>query len=145
MRDSELRGIILETLYNQRRGDLVSLDQELGGLRVPNGATESIIRQLEKKGLIERPFKASSGLGNGRITQDGIDVIEGKRSPPLSILFQNITILKSQSGTGNIHKLSDTKLNVGIDHSLLGQGKQKSAFVWIRRWAKDVLEKFGMI
>jgi hypothetical protein len=51
MPDSELRGVILEALYNQRRKDLVSLDQELGGLPVPHGATESILRQLVKKGL----------------------------------------------------------------------------------------------
>ena len=41
MRDSELRGAILEALYNQRRKDLVNLDQEL---------------QLVKKGLAERPI-----------------------------------------------------------------------------------------
>ena len=32
MRDSELRGVILEALYNQHRKDLVNLDQELGGM-----------------------------------------------------------------------------------------------------------------
>ena len=31
MRDSELRGVILEALYNQRRKDLVNLDRELAG------------------------------------------------------------------------------------------------------------------
>ena len=51
MRDSELRGVILEALYNQRHKDLVSFDQELGGLPAAHGATESILRQLEKKGL----------------------------------------------------------------------------------------------
>jgi hypothetical protein len=49
MRDSELRGVILETLYNQRRKDLVNLDQGLGGLPVPHSAIESILRQLVKK------------------------------------------------------------------------------------------------
>ena len=52
MRDSELRGLILEALYNQGRKDLVNLDQELGALPVPHGATESILRQLVNKGLI---------------------------------------------------------------------------------------------
>jgi DNA-binding MarR family transcriptional regulator len=56
MRDSELRGVILEALYNQHRKDLVNLDQELGGLPVPHGSTESILRQLVKKGLVERPI-----------------------------------------------------------------------------------------
>jgi hypothetical protein len=56
MRDSEWRGVILEALYNQRRKDLVNLDDDLGGLPVPQSATESILRQLVKKGLVERPI-----------------------------------------------------------------------------------------
>jgi len=56
MRDSEWRGVILEALYNQHRKDLVNLDQELSGLPVPHSATESILRQLVKKGLVERPI-----------------------------------------------------------------------------------------
>jgi len=142
MRDSELRGIILAALYNQRRRDPVSLDQELGGLRVPSSATESILRQLEKKGLIERPFRPLSGLGNGRITQEGIEVIEGKRSSPVSILFQHVN---SQTDTDNIQKVSDTKLNVTIDHSQASQDKPKSPFGWISKWVMDMLEKFGWI
>ena len=63
MRDSELRGIILEALYNQRRKDLVDLDQELGGLPVPRGAAESILRQLVK-GLVERPYPTAKWTGN---------------------------------------------------------------------------------
>ena len=70
MRDSELRGLILEALYNQHRKDLVNLDQELGGLPVPHSATESILRQLVKKGLVERPIQSLNGLGNARITAD---------------------------------------------------------------------------
>jgi DNA-binding HxlR family transcriptional regulator len=56
MRDSEWRGVILEALYNQRRKDLVNLDDDLGELPVPQSATESILRQLVKKGLVERPI-----------------------------------------------------------------------------------------
>src|SRR5437588_6267263 len=93
MRDSELRGVILEALYNQRRKDLVNLDQELGGLPVPHSATESILRQLVKKGLVERPIQSLNGLGNARITAYGIDVVQGTTRPPLSILLhQRITV-----------------------------------------------------
>jgi DNA-binding MarR family transcriptional regulator len=63
MRDSELRGLILEALYNQRRKDLVNLDQELGALPVSHSATESILRQLVKKGLIERPNPTAKRTG----------------------------------------------------------------------------------
>jgi hypothetical protein len=85
MRDNELRGIILEALYNQRRRDLVDFETELGKLPLPDGAMESIVRQLEKKGLIERPFRPRSGVGKGRITAYGIDVVEKTTSPPLSM------------------------------------------------------------
>jgi hypothetical protein len=62
MRDSELRGIILEALYNQRRRDLVDFETELGKLSLPGGAVESLLRQLEKRGLIERSLRSVSGL-----------------------------------------------------------------------------------
>ena len=88
MRDSELRGIILEALFNQRGKDLVNLDQEFGGLPVPPGATESILRQLVKKGLVERPIQPLNGLGTGRMAACGIDVVHGRINPPLSILLQ---------------------------------------------------------
>ena len=65
MRDSELRGVILEALYNQRRKDLVNLDQELGGLPVPHSAMESILRQLVKK----RPNRTSHSSSPRRLRQ----------------------------------------------------------------------------
>ena len=150
MRDNELRGIVLEALYDQRRTDLVSFDQEFGQLPVPDGATESILRQLEKKGLINRPFKPLVGLGNGRITVYGIEVVEGKTSPPLSILFHqhNITIEGSsdvQIGTGNIQNVSDIKkLNSATDHSQASQDAPKSLFEWISKLVMDILKKFGL-
>ena len=111
MRDSELRGIILEALFNQRGKDLVNLDQELGGLPVPHSATESILRQLVKKGL-KRPIQPLNGLGNARITAYGIDVVQGTTSPPLSILLhQRITVQDIQVGEGN-QNVSDTKLDI---------------------------------
>src|ERR1700737_2502559 len=108
MRDNELRGLLLEALYNQRRQDLGNLDQELGALPVPHGATESILRQLVKKGLLERPVQPLSGLGTGRITAYGIDVVQGTTSPPLSILLhQRITVKTVPEG--NVQHVGDTK------------------------------------
>jgi hypothetical protein len=45
MRDSEVRGLILEALYNQRRKDLVNLDDEVGGPPLPHGATERFLQE----------------------------------------------------------------------------------------------------
>ena len=94
MRDSELRGIILEALYNQRRRDLVEFETELGKLSLPGGSVESILRQLEKRGLIERSLRSVSGLGKGRITAYGIELVERRTNPPLSILFDKTSRLK---------------------------------------------------
>ena len=146
MRDSELRGIILEALYNQRRKDSVNLDQELGGLPVPRGAAESILRQLVKKGLVERPIQPLNGLGTGRITAYGIDVVQGKTSPPLSILLhQRITVQDEQVGEGNIQNVSDTKLNVPMDHPEVSQDKPKLSFGRISKWWKHIMEKFRWV
>jgi hypothetical protein len=155
MRDSELRGVILEALYNQPRKDLLNLDQELGGPPLPHGATESILRQLVKKGLIERPIQPLNGLGNARITAYGIDVVQGTSSPPVSIvLHQRITVQDVQVGEGNIQNFSDTKLDiqnvsdttldVPIDHSEASHDKPKSSFERISKWWKYMMEKFGL-
>jgi hypothetical protein len=146
MRDSELRGLILEALYNQRRKDLVNLDQELGELPVPQGATESILRQLVKKGLLERPIQPLNGLGTGRITAYGIDVVQGTTSPPLSILLhQRITVKDVQVGEGNISNISDTKLDVPMDHSEASHNRTKSSFERISKWWKRMMEKFRWV
>jgi hypothetical protein len=155
MRDNELRGLILEALYNQRRNDLVNLDQELGALPVPRGATESIVRQLVKKGLVERPIQPLSGLGTGRITAYGIDVVQGTTRPPLSILLhQRITVQDVQVGEGNqnfsetkldIQNVSDTTLDVPMDHSEASHDKPKSSLKRISKWWKHMMEKFGWV
>jgi hypothetical protein len=155
MRDNELRGRILEALYNQRRNDLVNLDQELGALPVPRGATESIVRQLVKKGLVERPIQSLSGLGTGRITAYGIDVVQRTTSPPLSILLhQRIAVQDVQVREGNqnvsdtkldIQNVSDTTLDVPMDNSEASHDKPKSSFERISKWRKHMMEKFGWV
>ena len=144
MRDSELLGVILEALYNQHRKDLVNLDQELGGLPVPHGSTESILRQLVKKGLVERPIQSLNGLGNARITAYGIDVVEGTTSPPVSIVLHQRTVQYVQVGEGN-QNVSDTTLDVPMDHSEASHDKPKSSFGWISKWWKHVMENFRWV
>ena len=144
MRDSELRGLILEALYNQHRKDLVNLDQELGGLPVPHSATESILRQLVKKGLVERPIQSLNGLGNARITAYGIDVVEGTTSPPVSIVLHQRTVQDVQVGEGN-QNVSDTTLDVPMNHSEASHDKPKSSFERISKWWKHMMEKFGWV
>ena len=129
---------------------MVDFETELGKLPLPDGAMESIVRQLEKKGLIERPLRPLSGLGKGRITVYGIEVVEGTTSPPLSILFQqHITVQDSsdvQIGTGNnTQNVSDIKkMNTAIDHSQASQDAAKSFFERISKLVMRILKKFGL-
>jgi hypothetical protein len=98
-----------------------------------------------KKGLIERPVQPLSGLGTGRITAYGIDVVQGTTRPPVSILLhQRITVQDVQVGEGNIQNVSDTKLDVPMDHSEVIHDKpQSSFFEQISKWWKHMMEKFG--
>jgi hypothetical protein len=118
------------------------------------GGTESILRQLVKKGLIERPVQPLSGLGNARITAYGIDVVQGTTSPPFSILLHQ-RIMVQDVREGNIQNFSDTKLDiqngsdttldVPIDHSEASHDKPKSSFGRISKWWKHMMEKFGWV
>jgi hypothetical protein len=119
------------------------------GLPLPDGAMESIVRQLEKKGLIERPLRPLSGLGKGRITAYGIDVVEKTTSPPLSILFQqHIEVQDSsdvQIGAANMQNLSDIKkMNTAVDHSQASQDASKSFFERISKFVMRILKKCGL-
>jgi hypothetical protein len=49
MRDNELRGIILEALYNQRRRDLVDFETELGKLPLPGVLWRASLGSWRKK------------------------------------------------------------------------------------------------
>jgi hypothetical protein len=98
-----------------------------------------------KKSLVERPTQPLSGLGNGRITGFGIDVVQGTTSPPLSILLhQRITVQDVQVGEGDIENVSDTKLNVPMDHSEASKEKPKSSFERITKRMKYMIEKFWL-
>ena len=133
------------SIVHQRRKDLVNLDQELGALPVPHGATESILRQLVKKGLLERPIQPLNGLGNARITAYGIDVVQGTSTPPLSILLrERITVQDVRER--NIQNVSDTILDVPMDHSEASHDRPKSSFFErISKWWKHIMEKFGWV
>ena len=108
------------------------------------------------KGLIERPLQPLSGLGSGRITAYGIDVVQGTTRPPLSILLhQRIKVQDVPVGEGNIQNFSDTKLDiqnvsdttldVPTDHSEASHDKPESSFERISKWWKHIMEKFRWV
>lgn len=94
MKDSQLRGRILQELYDRRReGNLVLHGTEFGEDIEPSVAFQ-ILDQLEQKRLIDwKPLRSAMRgsrpvvLAHTQINAFGIDVVEGGREPPISITF----------------------------------------------------------
>jgi hypothetical protein len=84
MKDSELRGILLQELYGQRHA---------GGSRfitltippdIDENTAHNVVRQLKDGGLVEY-MPVHQGLGPARISAGGVDVVEGKKPTPMAI------------------------------------------------------------
>lgn len=112
MKDSELRGFVLQEFYAKRRGgDLGIRVQNFPRLEVPCMEDDDLLRisdQLGQYGLIEW-HDTDDGAGKlmagvGKITAAGIDVIEGEQKAPLPIQIdhshhiQNIQIEGQHGG-----------------------------------------------
>ncbi len=92
MRDDELRGAILQRLYDYRHRGIVQLTDILAAVYpVEPLLVTSISEQLAQAGLIEWKTSKSMGAvgGIGRITVTGIDVVEGRREPSILLSLRD--------------------------------------------------------
>src|SRR5262245_42604529 len=80
MSEEELRGAILEKIWTHRRKTIM-FDRALKDLSILFEVKKSILKQLERGGLIRYTFEPDTGLGSGDMTFKGFEVAEG----PLSI------------------------------------------------------------
>ncbi|MGB6324414.1 MAG: hypothetical protein WBG11_01200, partial [Methylocella sp.] len=150
MTDGELRGIILEKFYELRHqknslglSDIVSIDC---GEQTRIG---NICDQLGQHGLIEwRTLSSGHDLidGRGKITANGVDVVEGTASAPITVTLHDQRISVSSSTNvqiGNSNTQSVT-LNVGkliaaVDHSNASEAEKKEAKSLLERIAGNQL------
>jgi hypothetical protein len=142
IKDSELRGRVLQKYYDARG--------EAGMIQVPRLTDEIIDRdtafristQLGEHGLID--WKPSQTLhvqtGLGKITADGVDVIEGTKQPPFAISVHDHRVQISNSssiqvGTGNMQgvTISGERISIAIDRSNASQVEKEEA--------KSILQK----
>ncbi len=120
MKDSELRGLVLQRLYEQRRRGQMHLTANNPPLNesLPFQETLRICKQLEQHGLVMGTFHRSLDTRDGEydfgtveITAHGIDVIEDNRTTEIKIEFvqtKNISI----SGSSNVIVGNDNKMEI---------------------------------
>ena len=95
MKDSELRGCVLQFLYERRDEDVTFGGDGSAIPSIPGSTARDwirVCRQLGEKNLIdwdETSFYVNGGEqvleGTARINADGVDVIEGEAEPPMAV------------------------------------------------------------
>ncbi len=104
MKDTELRGIVLQKYYEKRRGPMFTPKPEDFDEQISFEDILAISGQLGEHGLITwNPIRAVEGVqfGLGKISALGIDVVEGAATPAIKVEFvqnKSVTI----SGSSNV-------------------------------------------
>ena len=115
MKDTELRGILLENYYEHRKGP--SFQPEENDFKPPILESDiiRISKQLDEHGLIQWTPDDTYGSHDrdyGLITAAGIDVVEGEAEPPIVIKFQNINISSSSNIQIGDQNIQDIKISI---------------------------------
>jgi hypothetical protein len=115
MKDSELRGIVLRTFYDARhKVEWFSFEALSTQVMIDRPQLANICEQLEQCDLITwRALKDFHGThaGMGKITAQGVDVVEGTTKAPITITLtsdQSISVFDStnvQIGNGHVQNV----------------------------------------
>ena len=92
MKDSDIRAIVLQRYYELRKeiGFYKLAPSDLGD--IPLSEYERIGAQLSDSGYLEWYNSADGGLGQGRITAAGVDVIEGTAASLIGITMNDNSV-----------------------------------------------------
>ena len=138
MTDGQLRGLVLQKLYDRRhQADFVDLS-EIANVEPTNpNRIANICDQLGQHGLIQ--WTAYQGLegviaGMGKISANGVDVIEGTRQSPITVTLHDhrISVASSshvQIGNANVQgkDIDIGKLVTAVDHSSASEAEKTEA------------------
>ncbi len=142
MKDIEIGGLLLQKYYEHRRqGFYLTTPEDFNG-QLTKEEVLYVSDQLGQQGLLAwKPLRSLSGLeaGMGQISASGVDVVEGARTPPIAIQFQNITVSDSSNVAicdSNVQtvNIQIDKIMQGIDNSPAAAGEKEEA--------KSLLQKF---
>ena len=151
MKDTELRGIVLQSYYDNRRDSMFLPEIQDPSHRIIESDVVAISEQLAEHGLIQ--WASVKGLGGvpvtgmGKITASGIDVVEGAATPNIKIEFvqhKSVTISGSSNViVGDHNHLAVTNhvmaLSQAIDATEATTGEKDEAKGLLRKFAEHPL------
>jgi hypothetical protein len=137
IKDADRRAVILQKFYDVRheRNDWLEMPVEASASEGERRIVYNICRQLSESGLINwKVFSGPDFNGAGRITNLGVDVIEGNVKSPIAITIdgRQISVHGSshvQIGDGNAQNITFTadKIVAAINSSQVPPGEKEKA------------------
>jgi hypothetical protein len=148
MDDSQIRGLIIKSLYSIRSEGRVVLTPERLALPISSENLLRVANQLLQHGLIEGKFVVNHGLSKGeflhamgKLTAEGVDVAEGITFEKLRIEF--MTTINNISGSSNVVVGNSNQQNIGNSFTEITQLINTSNFsVAEKEEAKSRLKSF---
>lgn len=115
MKDSEVRGTILQRLYDIRHlnNGMIDIPDGMTIMNIAPTVLANCAAQLDEQGLIKFRQYIGRGYraGHGSITAYGVDVVEGNVRPPIAVTIDSsINVSGSQAvqigGQGNLQNVT---------------------------------------
>lgn len=154
MKDSEVRGLILNRLYEVRHSNhgMINLPDGLGIADIPPKVLGNCALQLDEHGLIKmkKDMTTSDPRGYAKITALGVDVVEDNFKPQIAItLDQSVNVHGAGNvqvgGQGNTQTSTDTSVHsVSAGQTANVAPAKSSIWAWIKGLWKIVAKWFGM-
>lgn len=144
MRDNEIRGVVLNKYYERRREGFIELGTEEFGGKLTDEEIFYISDQLGEHDLIQ--WKQLSGIGGpmagmGKISAQGIDVVEGKIQPPIAIHIEDKSIKISGSHGVIVGNNNNQTFHFHMEQ-LIQAINSKTSTPLEKEEAKSLLKKF---
>jgi hypothetical protein len=145
MDDKELMGGVLQVLNEKRHHDLTNFNEAFTELGAPANVLRHILSRLEQKGLILWHNNEVRGLGLGKITDYGIEVVNKEQEPPIPMTFSNVHIhdvknlIVGPGGTIQANSFEIGKIIAAIDHSSATENEKAAAKSLLQKLSENPL------
>jgi hypothetical protein len=145
MDDKELMGGVLQVLNEKRHYDLTNFNEAFTGLGAPPNVLRHILGRLAEKGLIDWRNNEFRGLGLGKITDYGIEVVNKEQEPPIPMTFTNIhvhdvtNVIIGPGGSIQTNSFAIGKIIAAIDHSSATENEKAAAKGLLQKLSENPL------